>query len=87
MNYRDLHRRLYDFPFKPFRIRLVNNTVIDVPDPGLVIVGETSAVVATQTELDDKGVRVATDWKTLSIAHMLEFADIRGKNGESKRKK
>jgi hypothetical protein len=87
MNYLDLHRRLHDFPFTPFRIRLVNNTVIDVHEPGLVIVGETSAVVATQTELDDKGVRVATDWKTLSIAHMLEFADIRQKNGQSRRKK
>lgn len=88
MNYRDLHRRLHDVPFKPFRIRLVNSTVIDVPDPGLVIIGETSAVIATQTELDDKGVRVATDWRTISISHMLEFADIKpSRNGEHRRKK
>ena len=65
----------------------MNSTVIDVPDPGLVIIGETSAVVATQTELDDRGVRIALDWKTISISHMLEFSDIKEKNGHSKKRK
>ena len=86
MTYHDLHRKLHDHPFKPFRIRLVNNTVIDILEPGMVIFGESSAVIATQTMKDDRGVRVATDWRTISISHMLEFSDIDIKGNGSKRK-
>jgi hypothetical protein len=76
MTYRDLTRRLHDMPFKPFRIRMVNNTVYDILDPGMIIVGESSAVVVTQQTRDGQGHRIATDWRTISIAHIIEFADI-----------
>ena len=46
MSPQDLLNRLHDVPFKPFRVRLTNNTVIDITDPGLVVVGPTSAVIA-----------------------------------------
>lgn len=76
MTYHDLARRLNDAPFKPFRIRMVNNTVYDVFDPGMIIVGESSAVIVTQQVRDDQGHRVAMDWRTISISHIIEFADI-----------
>ena len=86
MTYLDLQRKLHDKPFKPFRIRLVNNTTYDITEPWMVTVGESSAVVVTQSRKDDKGYELAMDWKTVSIAHMLEFSDLPVK-GEMRRKK
>jgi YD repeat-containing protein len=76
MTYRDLFRRLEETPFKRFRIRVVNNTVYDSFDAGMVIVAKSSAFVVTQYERDEDGRRVAADWRTISISHILEFADI-----------
>lgn len=73
MTYVDLQRRLHDHPFKPFRIRMVNRSVDDILEPWMVMIGETSAVIATQTRKDDRGFELALDWKTVSIAHMLEL--------------
>jgi hypothetical protein len=85
MTHHDVIRKLDDQPFKPFRIRLVNNSTYDILDPGMIIVGDSSAVIATQNIRDDKGHRVTTDWRTISIAHMLEFADLQP-SGNGKRK-
>jgi hypothetical protein len=87
MTYYDLYGKLHDQPFKPFRIKLVNNSVIDVFEPGMIILGQSSAVVPTETMRDDRGVRVAIDWKTISISHILEFKDIDAKGNGSKRKR
>jgi len=87
MTHRDLLRKLDDQPFTPFRIRLVNNTTYDILDPGMVIVGDSSAVIATQNVRDESGHRVTTDWRTISIAHMLEFSELQGKQNGSKGKK
>ena len=76
MNYADLYRKLRDHPFKPFRMRLVNNTTYDIHEPWMVIPGDTSAVVVTQTRRDDKGFEIAEDWRTVSIAHMIEFSRV-----------
>ena len=80
MTYLDLQRRLYDHPFKPFRIRLVNNTVYDITEPWMVTVGESSAVVVTRSRKEDSGYQLALDWRTVSISHMLEFSDIDNKD-------
>ena len=45
----------------------------------MVMVGETSAVVATQTCKDEKGYELALDWKAVSISHMLDFSDLPAK--------
>jgi hypothetical protein len=87
MTYHDLHRKLSDQPFKPFRLRLVNNQVYDIRAPWMAIPGRSSAVIATQSVEDEQGVRVATDWKTVSIQHMLEFSDLDEKSNGSRRKK
>ena len=84
MTYHDLQRKLHENPFKPFRIRLVNSTTYDILEPWMVMVGETSAVVATHTRKDEKGYELALDWKTVSISHMLEFSDLPEK--QSKRR-
>ncbi len=87
MTYHDLSRKLNDNPFKPFRIRLSNLSAIDILHPGSVIVGESSAVVPTDTIVDDRGNRVARDWKTISISHIVEFVDLNEKDPGSRRKR
>ena len=87
MTYYDFYRKLNDHPFRPFRIKLVNNSTIDILEPNMAIVGDTSALVVTRSERDDRGARVAQDWKTISIAHILEFSDLQNKGNGSKRKR
>jgi hypothetical protein len=87
MTYRDLHGKLYENPFKPFRIRMVNNTVYDIREPWMVMVGRTSAVVATRIAKGDRGIEIADDWKTVSIRHMLEFSDRNVRSNGSRRRK
>ncbi len=55
---------------------MVNNSVYDIVELWMVMVGEASAVIATQTRKDERGFELALDWKTVSIAHMLELSDL-----------
>ncbi len=88
MTYRDLHNRVNDHPFKPFRMNLVNNTVYEITEPWMVMIGRSSAIVTTRTSRDAQGIRVADEWKTVSIHHMLEFSDIEpSRNGGKKRRR
>jgi hypothetical protein len=87
MTYVDLHRRLHDNPFRPFRIRMVNSTIYDIHEPWMVVVGESSAVIVTQTRKDERGAVIADDWKTVSIAHMMELSDLNVRSNGGKRKK
>lgn len=87
MTYHDLQRKLHENPFKPFRIKLVNNTAYDVNESWMIFMGETSAIVATQTRTDDRGYHIALDWRTISISHIVELADLREADGDRKRKK
>jgi hypothetical protein len=76
MTYLDLQRKLHDHLFRPFRIRLVNNTVYDIFEQWMITIGESSAVIVTQARKDDRGYETALDWRTVSISHMLELSDI-----------
>ena len=87
MTYHDLARKLNDAPFRPFRIKLSNSTTIDVWEPGSVIVGQTSAVLPVETVVDDKGVRVALNWKTIALSYIVEFVDLNGRGPQQKRKR
>jgi len=87
MTYVDLQRRLHDHPFKPFRIRMVNSSAYDVLEPWMVMVGEISAVIATQTRKDDRGFELALDWKTVSIAHMLGLSDVNPPRSSGRQKR
>jgi hypothetical protein len=86
MTYRDLQRKLHENPFKPFRIKLVNNSTYDVLEPWMITIGESSAIVVTQTRMGHRGHPVALDWRTISIAHILEFIDIDRKDRDRKKK-
>lgn len=86
MTYDDLARKLSEKPFKSFRIRMVNNTIYDVTEPWMVTLGESSAIVVTQTRHDDRGYDLALDWRTISISHILEFSDLDEKQSPRKRK-
>jgi hypothetical protein len=76
MSPQDLLNRLHDEPFKPFRVRWMNNTTIDITEPGLAIVGPTSAVMPILTAKDGMGYTLVTQWRTIALSHMMEFADI-----------
>ena len=82
----DLVKKLHDHPFKPFRIRMVNSTVYDIREPWMMMVGDSSAVVATEIGKTDRGYDIALDWKTVSIHHMMEFADLPASSRGSKKK-
>jgi hypothetical protein len=85
MRYTDLLRKLQYEPFQPFRIRMTNGSAIDVLEPGSIIVGKTSAVVPVELSTDDKGYRIAKNWKTIAIAHIVEFVDLALKDSRRKR--
>ena len=86
MSPRDLLNRLHDDPFRPFRVKLSNNTSIDIKDPGLVIVGPTSAVMPIQTQKDDGGYTLVTQWRTVALSHMVEFQELDSTENGSKRR-
>ena len=85
MSPRDLLNRLHDEPFKPFRVRLTNNSTIDITEPGLVVVGPTSAIMPLQTMKDDVGYTIVTQWRTIATSHMMEFVDIEPPKSRRKR--
>lgn len=65
---------------------MVNSTVYNIAEPWMVTIGESSAIVVTQSKQDERGLRIAAEWKTVSIAHMLEFSDIEpSRNGGRKK--
>jgi hypothetical protein len=72
----DLLNRLHDEPFVPFRVKLSNSTSIEITDPGLVIVGPTSAIMPIQTMTDESGYTLVTQWRTIALSHMVEFSDV-----------
>ena len=84
----DLLNRLEDHPFKPFRVHISDGTTIDVPHAGMVIVGETTAVLPSLWGADEEGRRIAKRWKTIALAHITQFSDLdvpkSGKGGRRK---
>lgn len=86
MKSRDLLNRLDDEPFKPFQIHLSDGTRIDVPAAGMVIVGETSVVLPTSFKKDEDGRLIAHNWRTVALAHMVQFSDLgKSVNGKKRR--
>lgn len=68
--------KLHDKPFRPFRIRMTNNTAIDVTEPGMIVASETSAVVPTEFTKSPLGEKIALRWKTIALNHIVEFNDL-----------
>src|SRR4051812_43350157 len=78
----DLLRRLQDPPFRPFRIHLSDGTKLDVTDPGMIVVGNSSAVIPVKWGKDEEGRKLARDWRTIALTHIVQFSDINGGNGK-----
>ena len=87
MTSRDLLNKLHDQPFQPFRVRLTNNSTMDVLNPGTVVVGPTSAIMPLDTTQDEYGRYLVTRWRTVALAHMVEFVDIDPPKSASRRKR
>ncbi len=81
----DLLNRLDDQPFKPFRIHLSDGSVIRVDEPGMVIVGKSSAVLPTRFGKTDDGRRIAEDWQTIALRHIVRFTDAAARENGSRR--
>jgi hypothetical protein len=76
MRVRDLLNKLHGVPFQPFRARLSNNTTIDVLDPNTVVVGPSSAIMPIEAVRDSSGYYVVNRWRTVTLAHIVEFVDV-----------
>jgi hypothetical protein len=87
MKARDLLNKLHDQPFQPFRVRLSNNSTMDVLDPGTVVVGPSSAIMPIETVRDGSGYYVVTRWRTVALSHMVEFVDIEPPKGQTRRRR
>jgi hypothetical protein len=69
----DLNHRLYDTPFRPFRVHLSDGSNIPV-NAGMVLVGESSAVLPTEVGHDSDGYPLVRRWRTISLAHIVQFS-------------
>lgn len=84
----DLVNHLQDEPFKPFRLHLSDGTKIDVLDRNMVIVGISSAVLPSRFGRDDEGHRIARNWRTIALVHIVQFSDLdEPANGRRRRRK
>ncbi len=84
MRSNDLLKKLHDEPFKAFRVHLRDDTKLDVEEPGMVIVGLSSAVLPTRFGEDEEGNRIARDWRTIALAHIVQFTDTGGGRGRGR---
>ena len=42
----------------------------------MVVIGRTRAVLPSVWEKDDEGNRIAKHWRTIALAHIVQFGDI-----------
>ena len=83
----DLFDRLEGKPFKPFRLHLSDGTLLEVQEPGMVIVGRASAVLPSRFAKDEDGRRIAEHWRTISLMHIVQFSELdESVNGKPKRR-
>ncbi len=82
----DILDRLHDNPFRPFRIHLSDGSRLDVTNAGLIMVGESSAVLPTAFTKDDEGRPLVKHWRTIAIDHIVQLGDI-DETIEGKRRK
>jgi len=61
-------------PFQPFRVRLSDDTTIDVPGPS----PPSSARAARSCRPKRSGIApaITSRWRTVALSHMVEFFDI-----------
>lgn len=72
----DLNHRLYDNPFRPFRVHLSDGSTLPVTNPAMLIVEESSVILPTEIAHDPEGYPLVKRWRTVALAHMVQFSDI-----------
>ena len=87
VTYLDLQTKRHRQPFKPFRIRTEYESVFDILEPWMIVIGETSAVVVTETRTDVRGYKIAMHWTTISIEDVVDLIEIESKRENRKRKR
>ena len=68
-------------------MHLTDGTVIDVPQVEMVIVGRSTAVLPTRFSEFDAGQRIAEDWRTIDLIHIVQFSDLDDKSNGKRRRK
>ncbi len=58
-----------------------DGTKLDVTDPGMIVVGMSSAVVPVRWGKDEEGRKLARNWRTIALAHIVQFSQINEGNG------
>ena len=76
MTTEDGNRRLFDQPFRPFRIHLSDGSSIPIVNAGRVIVSDTTAILPVETGRDADGHPMVKRWRTVSLPHRVQFSDI-----------
>jgi hypothetical protein len=76
MTAQDFNLRLHDRPFRPFRIHFSNGSTIPVMNAGLALVGDTSVILPTEVGHDGEGFPLVKRWRTVALAHMVQFSDV-----------
>jgi hypothetical protein len=71
-----LNQRLYTVPFRPFRIHLSDGSSVPVTNAGTVLVGESSVIVPVELGRDSAGYPLVKRWRTVALAHMVQFSDL-----------
>lgn len=83
----DLNKRLADRPFKAFRMHLSDGKILDVHDPGMVMVGRSSAHVPTKFGRDEGGFPILLDWQTVALSRIVRFTELRARRNGARRRK
>ena len=55
--------------------------------PGMVIVGESTAVIPTLTITDEYGYRIAKNWRTVALDDITRFSNIDASGGKRRKTK
>ena len=89
MRTQDLLDRINDHPFQPFRIHMSDGRTFDVIEPGMLVVGPSSAVLPSEWTKDEDGRRFAKRWQTIALIHIVRFSEIgeraNGKKGRRRK--
>jgi hypothetical protein len=76
MSAADLNHRLYDTPFRPFRIHLSDGSNIAINNAGMVLVGASSVILPTELDRDSEGYPIVRRWRTVALSHIVQFSDL-----------
>ena len=80
----DLSKRLFDQPFRPFRIHLSDGKALDVRQPRMVIVRRSTAILPTRFGKDEGRYPFVVDWQTVALSHIVRFSDLRNGSNRSR---